>query len=164
MTVKEIRINAQLMCNKTIDKNICINYINEAIRDIALRDKNSGEERKRTFFALNSKWYDIKEKDEYNRKVLKLKYIIDEHNCKTKLYHKAGDDIMFDLSGNYTIYYVLLPKYIKSEEDTPSLSDSYLDAVSAFCAYKERTRFYGADDETSKLLYTLYLDRIERAY
>ena len=71
MTVKEIRINAQLMCNKTIDKNICINYINEAIRDIALRDKNSGEDRKRTFFALNSKWYDIKEKDEYNRKVFK---------------------------------------------------------------------------------------------
>ena len=51
MNVKEIRINAQLMCNKSIDKSMCINYINEGIRDIISKDINAGEVKKRELFA-----------------------------------------------------------------------------------------------------------------
>ncbi|EDS72829.1 hypothetical protein ANASTE_00540 [Anaerofustis stercorihominis DSM 17244] len=160
MNVKEIRINAQLMCNKSIDKSMCINYINEGIRDIISKGINAGEVKKRELFAFNTKWYPIKAKDEINRVLLKLKYIINEQNKRTKMYIKVGDEVMFDLMGRYTLFYVLLPNKVKSEDDEPGMKECYHDALSAYCAYRERLRFYGADDDSTKLLYELYNQRI----
>jgi len=163
MNVKEIRINAQLMCNKSIDKTMCISYINEGIRDIVSKDINAGEVKKKQMFCLHTKWYKIKNKGEESRDLLKLKYILNEHNKRTKMYIRVGSEVMFDLTGNYTLFYVLLPEKIKNEEDTPMMKECYHDALSAYCAYRERLRFYGADDDSTKLLYELYIQRIDKS-
>lgn len=164
MNVKEIRVNAQLMCNKSIDKKICINYINEGMREIISTKTEAGETRKRELFALHSKWYQIREKDEMNRSLLKLKYIINEQNKKTKMFMHIEDEIMFDLTGRYTLYYVLMPEKVKEEDDEPKMKENYLDALSAYCAYKERLRFYGGDDDTTKILHDLYIQRMDNDY
>lgn len=158
MTVDEIRIMAQLKSGRSIDLQVAMKFINEALDDLAVDYNTACRKKDYKIQAEENKWVDLPQdcvgvvectQDGYKYD----HYVINEHL-----------QIKFETEGTFDIAYLIKYPDVSTKTETPSINNAYHQAIALFVGAREKQRLFGEEDSDSNRLMMEYMTKAKKAH